>query len=39
MLTTFPLCVQWTKLWLPLDVAITVNELPSANFPPPLTVP
>jgi hypothetical protein len=35
----FPLCVQLTKLWPLLVVAITVCELPSANVPPPLTVP
>jgi hypothetical protein len=39
VLTTFPFCVQLTKLWVPLGVAVTVTELPSTNVPPPLTVP
>jgi hypothetical protein len=39
VLSTFPLCVQLTKLWQLLVVAITVRELPSANVPPPLAVP
>ena len=39
MLTTLPLWVQWTKLWVPLGVAVTVCELPPTKVPPPLTVP
>jgi hypothetical protein len=39
VLTTFPLCVQLTKLWVPLGVAVTVTELPSGKVPAPLTVP
>jgi hypothetical protein len=39
VLTTFPFCVQFTKLPVPFGVAVTVTELPSANVPPPLTVP
>jgi hypothetical protein len=37
VLTTRPFSVQWTKVLL--GVAVTVFELPSANVPPPLTVP
>ena len=39
MLTTFPLSVHWTKVCPGFAVATTVHELPSANVPPPLTVP
>jgi len=39
VLTLLPLWVQWTKLWVPLGVAVTVCELPATNVPPPLTVP
>jgi hypothetical protein len=39
VLTTGPLSVQWTKVWPVSGVAVTVCELPSANLPPPLTVP
>jgi hypothetical protein len=39
VLITRPVSVQWTKLRLPMGMAVTVCELPPANVPPPLTVP
>jgi hypothetical protein len=39
VLTTFVFCVQLTKVWPLLGMAVTICELPSANVPPPLTVP
>jgi len=39
VLTTFPFCVQLTKLRLAFGVAVTVTGLPSTSAPAPLTVP
>jgi hypothetical protein len=39
VLTTRPFWVQWTKLWPPLGVAVTVCDVPATNVPPPPIVP
>jgi hypothetical protein len=39
VLTTFAFWVQLTKVCPVLGVAVTICELPSANVPPPVTVP